>query len=320
MSDEQIITQDEMDALLSGVTEGDVQAETGVPAPKGEVVEYDFVHPRHQLESSLPVLDVINEKMAKQLGPALSLVIHKPMTVTVSGVETLRYSDYSSALTQGMSLNRIRLNPLPGSAMLNIDANIVLIMVDYFFGGAGKIPEGPMMRDYTGTELRIIDRVLEVCYRAISDAWSEVYGLSPEFMRRESSLRATNPANPDDVLVTCKFNIETEAGNGEFHLAMPYSMLEPIRPLLVSSIERHPKDDGEWARAFSERVLDANIDLQGVFARSEISLGELLNLNDGDLIPVGQSRTAEFYAEKLPLFTAQIGVSNGKVSAKVMPS
>lgn len=319
MSDEQIITQDEMDALLSGVSEGDVLADTGAPAPTGEVVEYDFVHPRHQLESTLPVLDVINEKLAKQLGPALTRVIHKPVTVTVSGVETLRYSDYSSALTQGMCLNRIKLNPLPGNAMLNIDANIALTMVDYFFGGSGKIPEGPLMRDYTGTELRIIDRVLNAWFDKISEAWSEVEGLRPEFVRRESSLRATNPANPDEVLVTCKFSVETEAGKGECHLAMPYSMLEPVKPLLISSIERHPNDDGEWARAFSERVLDAGVDLQGVFARSEISLGELLNLNDGDLIPVGQSRSAEFYVEKLPLFNAQIGVSSGKVSAKVLP-
>ena len=318
MSEEQIITQDEMDALLSGVTEGDVEAETGSPTPKGEVLQYDFVHPTHKLDAKLPVLDLINERVAKLLGPALSLVIHKPVKVSVSGVESLRYSDYSSALTQGMNLNRIHMHPLPGTAMVNMDASIALILVDYFFGGVGKISEEPMMQDYTETEQRIIDRALTATYHSITDAWADTYIVQPTFLRSETSLRATSPSNPDDVLIACKFNIETEAGSGQLHLTMPYSMIEPIKPLLVSSINRHPNDDAEWARLFSERVLDANIDLQGVFARSEISLGELLNLNDGDLIPVGQSRSADFFAEKLPMFSANIGVSNGKVSAKIV--
>lgn len=320
MSEEQIITQDEMDALLSGVSEGEVEAETGTPTPDGEVLRYDFVHPQHQLDASLPVLHVINEKLAKTLGPALSLVVHKPVDVEVVGVDMLKYGEYTEGLPPGTSLNRIKMHPLSGNAMFNLDPTITLIMVDVFFGGAGKVSDEPLQRDYTATEQRIIGKVLEACFESTMDAWSETYEFRPEFIRSESSLRATSPANPAEVMITSRFKLTMATGEGEFHIALPYSMIEPIRPFLVSNIERKPVFDPEWSNLFAERIMDAEIDINGVLDRTEISLGDLLNMTDGDLIPIGQNRSAEFYAEHLRLFDAMIGVSNGRVSAKIAPT
>lgn len=320
MSEEQIITQDEMDALLSGVSEGEVEAETGTPEPSGEVTEYDFVHPQHQLEDSLPVLHVINEKMAKALAPALSLVVHKPVDVEVISVDMLKYSEYAEGLTAGTSLNRVKLHPLTGSAMFNIEPAITLIMVDVFFGGLGKAHQGPLERDYTGTEHRIIRKVLDASFNCVTAAWAETYDFHPEFIRSESSLRANSPSNPAEVMITTRFKLTMASGEGEFHIAMPYSMIEPIRPYLISSIERKPVFDAAWSNLFAERIMDAEIDINGILDRSEISLGDLLNMTDGDLIPIGQNRSAEFYAEHLRLFDAMIGVSNGRVSAKLAPA
>lgn len=320
MSDEQIITQDEMDALLSGVSEGEVEAETGTPKPMGDVLSYDFVHPQHQLDTSLPVLHVINEKMAKSLGNALSLVVHKPIRADVVALDMLKYQEYAESLEQGTSLNRIKLHPLPGNAMLNLGSGITLAMIDVFFGGNGKMQEGPMTRDYSITEQRLIGRLLDAAFECMESAWAEVYDIKPEFIRSESSLRATSSSNPADVMITSRFRLSLGEGEGELHIAIPYSMIEAIKPLLTSSIERKPVYDPEWSNLFAERIMDAEIDINGILDRSEISLGELLSMNDGDLIPIGQNRTAEFYAEHLQLFDAMIGVSNGKVSAKIVPT
>lgn len=320
MSDEQIITQDEMDALLSGVSEGEVEAETGTPTPTGDVLSYDFVHPQHQLDSSLPVLHVINERVAKLLGPSLSLVVHKPIGAEVIALDMLKYQEYAENLEQGTSLNRIKLHPLPGNAMVNLESGITLAMVDVFFGGKGKLPEGPLTRDYSITEQRLIGKMLDATFQCMSSAWAEVFEIQPEFIRAESSLRATSPSNPADVMVTSRFRLTLGEGEGELHIALPYSMIETIKPLLTSSIERKPVYNPQWSASFAERIMDAEIDINGVLDRSEISLGELLSMGDGDLIPIGQNRTAEFYAEHLRLFDAMIGVSNGKVSAKIVPT
>lgn len=318
--DEQIITQDEMDALLSGVSEGEVEAETGAPEPKGDIHAYDFVHPQYQLDSSLPVLHVINEKMAKALGPALSLVVHKPVYAEPVGLDMVKYQEYAENLEKGTSLNRVKLHPLQGNAMFNIESGIVLSMVDVFFGGNGNVPEGPLERDYSITEHSFIKKLLDAVFQCMADSWAEVYELKPEFIRSETSLRATSPANPADVMVTSRFKLSLPMREGELHIAIPYSMIDPIKTRLTSSIERKPVYDPEWSALFAERIMDAEIDINGILDRSEISLGELLSMNDGDLVPIGQNRSAEFFAEHLHLFDAMIGVSNGKVSAKVVPT
>ena len=317
MSDSEVLSQKEMDALIDGVDEGVIEADAGTPAPEGMVSKYDFAHPAHKLNSRLPVLDVINEHLAKQLSAGLGAILHQPVAVSSSEPGFEKYQDYAHSLPQAVSVGRYKLEPLSGKTLFAIDGKLVFMMVDSFFGGAGNIEDFAEGREFTPTERRLIERTRDAVADALVKAWSSVIALQPVFQNEMSSSEITSPANPAEVVVTNKFEVELAAGTGEIHIVIPFSTLEPLRPQLTNDLQKMREHDAEWLQAFSQQIMDCKVELNAVIAESQMTLDQLLKLQPGDFIPLGQNQTVSFLAENIPLFDATVGVSNGLVSASL---
>ena len=315
---DELITQDEMDTLLKGVSEGDLDVETVSDLEPGTARKYDFAHPAHKLNAHLPIMSVINDRIAKKLGPDLSAQFHQPVNVSIEDFSACKFQEYTHSLPTLVSINRIKLHPLPTSSLISMDGGLIFTLVDSFFGGTGQRGNKDITRAFTPTEQRIIQKTVDTMLEAVKQAWQPTFPLNPEFMRSELSTEITSPTNPAEVLLVTRFKIGLEFGSGEMHIAIPYSSIEPARPALTAALDKPNEDDNQWASDFTEMVIDAPIELQGIIAETDLTLGELLSLKAGDFIPLGKGNIASFYSENIPLFEASIGASNGMISAQLI--
>lgn len=334
------------------------------------VTPYDFAHPSHKLNSRLPVLEVVNEKLAKSLADALTARFHQTIEVKALEPSFEKYCDYVASLDHNISLGQFKCNPLHGDALVTIHGHLIFMLVDSFFGGQDVFKEvveeepeeteekegedasddvadddkdsasddsgdaspdaedesaiqepevvaPPPERLFTPTEQRIIGRFNEDLFASMKTAWSSVMPAEPHLTTMLSMSQITSPANPSAVVVISRFLIKLGAIEGECHLVMPYSMLEPVRAELTNNLQKMREHDVEWLKQFSAEVMGCEIDLKGVFAESEITLAQLLALKVGDFIPLGQVQSVEFSSEDITLFDAVVGVSNGLVSASL---
>ncbi len=319
--EEEILSQDEMDTLLKGVSDGNVKIEKPASkAPAERIFSYDFSHPTHKLKTHLPLLEVVNDRFARYFAVELSAQLHQPVDVTIEDFSTYKFQEYAHSLSEGVSINRIKINPLPGSSLMCFDSNLVFTLVDSFFGGNGQGKNTPpgTGRAFTPTEKRIVERCIDRAFKALVSAWATVHKIEPVFIRQEVNAQITSPANPSEVTITSKFKISLAFGSGEFHLAIPYPSLDPMRPYLTATVDKPRENDSAWAGDFANRVFESPIEIQGIIAETDITLNELVALKVGDFIPLGQTRNALFSAEGIPLFEAAFGASNGMISAQLI--
>lgn len=316
MSDSEILTQDEKDTLLNGAPQEDGSSDA--TDPDGGISRYDFKHPAHKLKAHLPLLEVANHRFSSLFTSELSALIRQQVDVSLNDFSMVKFEEYTHSLEDGGSNNRVKLAPLPGTSLMHLNADLVFTLVDRFFGGAGNKPGTPADRPFTHTEQRLIDHAISAAFKSLASAWSTMFDITPEFVRAEISSQITSPANPSDVLVTSKFKVSFPKGEGEFHIAIPYSSLEPVKPLLKASIDKPSGGNDEWNRKFNGMVIDSAVEVQGIISETSINLRRLTKIKPGDFIALGQNQQATFYAEDIPLFKAVIGAANGMISAKVL--
>jgi flagellar motor switch protein FliM len=211
----------------------------------------------------------------------------------------------------------VKLNPLRGTGLVILDPKLVFGLVDTFFGGKGRHAkiEG---RDFTATESRIIHMLLKHAFANLREAWSHVLDIDIEYLSSEMNPHFANIVSPTEIVVVTRFNIELEGGGGDLHVTMPYSMIEPLREILDAGVQSDRVDkDERWAHALREEIEDAEVSLNMVLGRSQISIAELVNLKPGDVVPCDFAGKATVYAEDVPVFRGSFGVSRGQQAVKV---
>ncbi len=300
---------------LAGNAADNIEAEKGA---ENEVAIYDFAHPSHKLNSRLPVLEVINEKIAEQFALSLSAQFHQSIGVTASVPIFEKFKAYAAGLPDNINIDQFSMEPLQGNTLFILQGDLAYMLVDSFFGGGSGAREETTTHRFTPTEERIIEYLRKNLIQAMIVAWDSILKIEPEFQTVLSRSQITSPANPAAVVVCNKFEIELKAGKGECHIVIPFSMLEPIRDKLTNNLQKVYDHSAQWLQKFTQRVMQSEIDIHGVFAESKISVKQLVNLKDGDFIPLGKVQAVKFSAGTTPLFDASVGVTNGLVSASII--
>ena len=312
----EILNQDEIDALLKGVDDGAVPI-APPPVNPGEIRPYDIATQVRLVRGRMPTLEMINDRFARQFRIGLFNMIRRTPEIGVAPVRIQKFSEYTQNLKVPSSLNLIKLNPLRGTALLVLDAKLVFSIVDNFFGGNGRYAkiEG---REFTMTEGRIIQMVLRQAFADVAEAWKIIASINLEYLNSEINPNFANIVSPSEIVVVCAFKIDLEGGGGELHLTMPYSMIEPIRDQLDSGMQsdRMERDDG-WTQALREEIEEAEIDIVPVLGRSSLSVGRLVDLKPGDVIPCDFDGNVTLYAEGVPVLRGSYGSSRGQQAVKV---
>ena len=318
MSDKEVLSQDEIDALLTSVDSGEIDSDTGIESESApEVRPYDLTSSDRIVRGRLPTLELLGEKFARQLRLDLQSLLKYSIEVGAGGVQILDYGDYITTLYVPTSISIVNISPLAGHGMVVIDAKLVSRMVDQFFGGDGKniSVEG---RDFTPTEKRVIGRILDLIYRDLADAWSEVLPVTLSTDSAEINPALINLFSEDDVMMVNTYHIELESGGGEIHITIPYAALEPYKEVLDASFRVEELSRNEnWTPALQQQLLDCDVPLRCSVGGKELRLRELMGLQVGDFITIDMPEEHLVYASDVPAFYARLGESKGNLALEV---
>jgi flagellar motor switch protein FliM len=316
MSVQDLLSQDEIDALLHGVDDADVETED-----EGDlegVRSYDLSSQDRIVRGRMPTLEMINERFARYTRISLFNLLRRSADVSVGGVQVLKFGEYVHTLYVPTSLNLVKIRPLRGTSLFIMDAKLVFKLVDNFFGGDGRHAkiEG---REFTPTEIRIVQKVLSQVFADLTEAWSPVMEVGFEYLSSEVNPAMANIVSPSEVVVVSTFHIELDGGGGDLHVTIPYSMLEPIREVLDAGVQSDIDDkDERWAKALRADIMDARVRLEMTVAETQITLRDIMEMEPGDVIPVDIPEALILKANGIPTFKCKLGVSKNNLAVKVI--
>uniref|UniRef100_UPI003C7A8A9A flagellar motor switch protein FliM n=1 Tax=Pseudomonas veronii TaxID=76761 RepID=UPI003C7A8A9A len=316
MAVQDLLSQDEIDALLHGVDDGLVQTETA--AEPGSVKSYDLTSQDRIVRGRMPTLEMINERFARYTRISMLDMLRRWADGAVCGVQVMKFGEYVHSLYVPTSLNLVKIKPLRGTALFILDAKLVFKLVDNFFGGDGRHAkiEG---REFTPTELRVVRMVLEQAFIDLKEAWQAIMEVNFEYINSEVNPAMANIVGPSEAIVVSTFHIELDGGGGDLHVTMPYSMIEPVREMLDAGFQSDLDDQDErWVKALREDLLDVDVPLSATVARRQLRLRDILHMQPGDVIPVELPEELIMRANGVPSFKVKLGSHKGNLALQVV--
>lgn len=311
-----LLSQEEIDALLHGVDDGDVDTEPEVTP--GEARSYDLTSQDRIVRGRMPTLEMINERFARYTRISLFNLLRRSADVAVGGIQIQKFGEYVHTLYVPTSLNMVKLRPLRGTGLIILDAKLVFKLVDNFFGGDGRHAkiEG---REFTPTELRVVKMVLHQAFIDLKEAWKTIMPIEFEFVNSEVNPSMANIVSPSEVVVVSTFHVELDGGGGDMHITLPYAMIEPIRETLDAGMQSDVDDvDDRWVRALREDVMDATVVINSTVAEKEVSLRDIIDLEPGDVIPLDLAPNLILTANGVPVLHARLGRSRGNLALQIL--
>jgi flagellar motor switch protein FliM len=315
MSNE-FLTQDEVDALLKGVS-GEEERQVPTVDPGG-VRPYNLATQERIVRGRMPTLEVINERFARLLRIGLFNFMRRSPEISVGPVRVIKYSEFTRNLVVPTNINIAQLKPLRGNALFVLEPSLIFMVVDNLFGGDGRFHSRVEGRDFTATEQRIIQRMLRVVFDDYQAAWKGVYPLTFEFLRSEMHTQFANIATPSEVVVATTFNVDLGSGGGAFHICVPYAALEPIRDLIYSTMQGdHTEPDRRWVRMLTRQVQVAEVELRVPLLQTSLTVDQLIRLKVGDVIGVDVPGTVQASVDDVPIFECTYGSRNGQYAIRI---
>ena len=315
MSD--LLSQDEIDALLHGVDDVEEEEVSDAPSDRS-ALEYDFSSQDRIVRGRMPTLEIVNERFARHLRVSLFNMMRRSAEVSINGIQMIKFGEYIHTLFVPTSLNMVRFRPLKGTGLITMEARLVFILVDNFFGGDGRYHAKIEGREFTPTERRIIQMLLKIIFEDYKEAWAPVMDVSFEYLDSEVNPAMANIVSPTEVVVISSFHIELDGGGGDFHVSLPYSMLEPIRELLDAGVQSDKEDtDLRWSKALRDAILDVKVALTTHMLDVDVPLRQIMEFKAGDIIPVEMPEHITVLIEDLPTFRAKLGRSRDALALKI---
>ena len=310
----EFLSQEEIDALLHGAD--DVEPE--LPEDTTGVKPFDFGSQERIVRGRMPTLELVDERFARHMRISLFNMMRHTAEVTWTGVNMMKFGEYVQTLFLPTSLNMVRFRPLKGTALITLEASLVFILVENFFGGEGRFRTKIEGREFTPTERRIIQKLLKMIFADYKEAWAPVMDAEFEYLDSEVNPSMANIVSPSEVLVVNKFHIDLDGGGGNLHICFPYSMIEPIRELLDAGVQSDKGDtDVRWNKALREEVMDVNVDVGIKLLDTTVSLRDILNFQVGDILNVDIPENLLVSIEDLPSYHGKLGRTKDKLAVKI---
>jgi flagellar motor switch protein FliM len=310
------LSQDEVDALLQGIT-GDTETAQPLPPVQSGPPTYNFATDERIVRNRMHTLEVINERFARHLRGSLLTYMRRNADISVGAIQIQKYGDFIRNLPVPANINLMQMKPLRGTALFVFDPKLVFLVVDNLFGSDGRYHVRVEGRDFTPTEQRIIKRLLNLTLESYGSAWQPVYPLDFEYVRSEMHARLANIVTPNEVVINTTFHIEFGPVGGSLNVCIPYSMIEPIRSLLSNPLQDEIEVDKRWIKQLSKQVQSADVELRAKFVTMPSSIAQLLKLQVGDVLPVEIPETVVAMVNGVPVMECGYGTSNGRYALRV---
>ncbi len=311
------LSQDEVDALLKGVT-GESDEPESTDEGDGGVRVYNLGTQERIVRGRMPTLELINERFARYLRIGLFNYMHRTTEISVGPIRVQKYSEFIRNLVVPTNLNLVAAKPLRGTSLFVFDPNLVFLVVDNMFGGDGRFHTRVEGRDFTPTEQRIIRGLLNVVFAEYARSWKPVYDISFEYIRSEMNSQFANSATPSEIVISTTFSLEFGGTAADMHICFPYSMVEPIRDLLYSSMQSDQlSSDQRWIVMLRKQLKDAEVEIAAQLASTTVTLGQILKMKAGDIIPISIPEKITVNVDHIPLMECRYGQQGGQYALKI---
>ena len=316
MSDS-FLSQEEVDALLEGVT-GESQSYTEDSGDSAGVRAYDISSQERIVRGRMPTIEVVNERFARNFRVGLFNLIRRSPEISIGPVAVQKYSAFLRELAVPTNFNIVAVRPLRGSGLIVCEPTLVFGIIDTLYGGVGKYPTRIEGRDFSPTEQRVINRLVEVICDEYHKAWKGVYPLQLEYQRSEMQPQFANIATPSEIVVATSFHLEIGEITGSVHFCIPYATLEPIRDVLYSTTQGDSMEvDRRWVNVLTQEIQAAEVTLVAELARADTTIEQLLSMRAGDFIELEREPRIKASIDNIPVFECQYGTHNAKYAIKV---
>src|SRR5574343_1853856 len=306
---QQILSQDEVDALLQGIT-GESQKLEQEEEQVGGIRDYDLANQERIVSGRMQTMEIICERFASNIRVGLFNLIRKSPEVSIGGIKVQKYSAFLREIVVPTNFNIMQVRPLRGSGLVVCDPSIVFSVIDALFGGAVKFHTRIEGRDFSATEQRVIERLVEVVSTEYKRAWAGIYPLELDYQRSEMQPQFANIATPSEIVVATSFTLEIGETSGQLHFCIPYSTLEPIRDVLYSSMQGDSVEpDHRWVNLLKQQIQSAEVDLVVELATAPATVEQLLALKPGDFIELDLDPLVEAKVDRVPVFECHYGTS-----------
>jgi flagellar motor switch protein FliM len=314
---QQILSQDEVDALLQGIT-GESQKAEAEEAPQGGIRDYNLANQERIVRGRMPTMEIINERFARNIRVGLFNLIRRSPEVSIGGIKVQKFSAFLREIVVPTNFNIVSVKPLRGAGLVVCDPSVIFAAIDALFGGAGKFHARIEGRDFSPTEQRVILRVVEVIASEYKKAWQGIYPLELEFQRSEMQPQFANIATPSEIVISTAFTLEIGETTGSVYICIPYSTLEPIRDTLYSTmVGDSAEPDRRWVNLMKNQIQDAQVQLVAELAKAPATVEQLLAFKPGDFIELDMDRMIQAKVDGVPVFNCHYGVSNGHYAIKI---
>lgn len=315
----QTLSQEEVDALLAGVT-GEAPSEAASEAAGGEggVRSYDLSSQERIVRGRMPTLEIVNERFARNLRIGVFNFMRRNPDISVGPVKVQKFSAFLRNVVVPTNINVMHVRPLRGMGLLICDPTLVFTVIDTLFGGGSGNQARVEGREFSATEQRIIQRLVEVICAEYAKSWAPVYPIELEYARSEMNTQFANIATPSEIVVTTTFEVEIGETGGAMHLCIPYSTFEPIREILYSPLQGDTgAADRRWVHLLSQQIRSATVELVAELAHSQATVRELLALKVGDFIELDRESTLVTKVDGVPVFQCEYGTLDQRYGLRV---
>jgi flagellar motor switch protein FliM len=314
---QQILSQDEVDALLQGIT-GEEQSLEPQAAEPGTVRDYDLASQERIVRARMPAMETVNERFARNIRVGLANFIRKTPEVSIGGAKVQKYSAFLREIVVPTNFNIVAVKPLRGSGLIVCDPMLVFAVIDALFGGAGKYPTRIEGRDFSPTEQRVILRLVQTICSEFKKAWEGIYPIELDYQRCEMQPQFVNIAAPGDIVVASSFTLEIGETSGAIHFCIPYSTLEPIRDVLYSSVQGDANDpDRRWIDQLQAQIQSAEVDLVAELATTQATVEQVLSFKAGDFIELDLDPAIQAKVDGVPILECHYGTANNRYAIKI---
>ncbi len=315
---QQILSQDEVDALLQGIS-GEESKDDAAETPPGGVRDYDLSTQERFVRTRMPALEVVNERFARNIRSGLFKLMRRSPEVSVGAIKVQKFNAFMREIVVPTNFNIVSVKPLRGLGLVVCDPSLVFAVIDALFGGIGKFQARIEGREFSATEQRVILRLVQTITDEYKRAWQGIYPLELVYQHSEMQPQFVNVATPAEMVVTTSFALEIGETSGTVHICLPYSTLEPIRDVLYNTQqgETAVSPDRRWLNVLRTEIQSAEVDLVAELATTQATVEQLLSFKPGDFVELDLEPIILAKVDGVPVFDCNYGTSNNRYSIKI---
>ena len=313
---QQILSQDEVDALLQGIT-GESQKLEPEEVKHEAIRDYNIGGQERIVRGRMPTMEIVGERFARNIRLGIFNFIRKSPEVSIGGTKVIKYSAFLREIVVPTNFNIVQIKPLRGSGLIVCDPSLVFAVIDALYGGNGKYHTRIEGRDFSPTEMRVIQRLVDCITTEYRKAWAGIYPLELEYQRSEMQPQFCTVASPSEVVVASSFTLEVGETSGTVHICLPYSTLEPIRDVLYSAMQGEGEPDRRWIKLLRSQLQSADLPIVAELATARATVEQLLSFKPGDFIELDLQQMIQAKVDGVPVFDCTYGTSNGRNAIKI---